>query len=160
MILDGMDNIGRYKGLYKGLDVLIDWLAERDIATLPTGRNEILGNKVFANVQDATTRLYEDAHYEIHRRYMDLQVDLDNHERFAVAPGATVEVTPFEEGRDYGLVDAAEGADEVFDELGSGRFVIFLTTEPHMPNLVAEGAQPAPIRKICFKLLADEYWDE
>jgi len=160
MILDGMDNIGRYKGLYKGLDVLIDWLAERDIATLPTGRNEILGNKVFANVQDATTRRRKDAHYEIHRRYMDVQVDLDNHECFKVVSGATTEVTPFDEGQDFGLVEAAEGADQVDGELGNGRFVLFLPLEPHMPTLVARGADPAPIRKICFKVLADEYWDE
>ena len=138
----------------------VDGLRARLAAKGPMLDNEILGNKVFANVQDATTRRRKDAHYEIHRRYMDVQVDLDNHECFKVVSGATTEVTPFDERQDFGLVEAAEGADQVDGELGNGRFVLFLPLEPHMPTLVARGADTAPIRKICFKVLADEYWDE
>ncbi len=102
MIYDGMAAIGRYRGLYKGLDVLIDWLEQNDYKALPTGRCEILGNKVFGNVMDAKTRTYQNARYEVHHRYMDLQVDVDGVECFKVTPGATRELEPFDEATDKG----------------------------------------------------------
>ena len=77
MIYDGLEARGLYRGLSKGLDVLIDWLDEHDVHELPLGKTEILGNKVFANVMDAKTRRFEDARFETHRKYMDVQVDLE-----------------------------------------------------------------------------------
>ena len=59
MIYDELKNVGRYRGLYPNLDVLIDWLdgrAPEDLRDLPLGRNEIAGDDVFANVMEAQTR--------------------------------------------------------------------------------------------------------
>ena len=70
MIYDGLSALGLYRGLSRGLDVLIDWLDGNDPASLPIGRTEILGDKVFANVMNARTRTPEDARFETHRRYM------------------------------------------------------------------------------------------
>ena len=36
MIYDGLSKLNRYRGLYKGLDVLIDWLDLHDMRELPT----------------------------------------------------------------------------------------------------------------------------
>lgn len=161
MIYDGIGAIGRYRGLYKGLDILIDWLAQNDYKALPTGRAEILGNKVYGNVMDAKTRTYEDARYEVHHKYMDLQVDVSGVENFRVTPGATRELAPFDEATDKGYCHLAPGnADELEGTLANDHFAIFVVDEPHMPNLVANGAEVGPIRKICFKILADEFWDE
>ena len=63
MIYDQLSNVERYRGLYKGLDVLIDWLGEHDPAQLPVGRNDICGDKVYANVMEPTTRPLSEAHY-------------------------------------------------------------------------------------------------
>ena len=43
MIYGALCDIGRYRGLYRGLDALIDWLAEHDPAQLDCGSHEILG---------------------------------------------------------------------------------------------------------------------
>lgn len=159
MITDGLANIARYRGLSRGLDVLIDWLAENDPTTLPTGRNEILGSKVFANVQETATRAVEDAHFEVHHRYMDVHLDLEGYEDFKATPGETVPFGPFDEAGDGGLCDPAPGnTDLVSGTLGQDRFVVFMVGEPHMPNLVPAGATPGPLRKICFKVLGDEFW--
>lgn len=161
MIHDSLHALSAYRGLYRGLDVLIDWLAEHDPAGLPVGSNEIDGKRVFANVMEATTRKAEDAHYEFHHQYMDVQIDLTGSERFKTARGAMEDLGDFDAVNDAGLCDAVEGASEVFDgTLGSGRFVLFLVDEPHMPMLTAPGEEPAPVKKICFKVLADQFWDE
>ena len=64
MIYDGLDKLNRYRGLYKGLDLLIDWLDSHDMRELPLGTSAIDGKRVFANVMSATTRYAQDAHYE------------------------------------------------------------------------------------------------
>lgn len=159
MIYDGLQAIGRYRGLFKGLDVLIDWLEENDPASLPLGTTEIDGERVLANVMSTATRREEDASFEVHERYMDVQIDLDGAECFKTTPGPVV--APDGDGpAGEGLCALAPGnADTLAGSLAGGRFAIFLVGEPHMPNLAPEGAAPAALRKICFKVLADRFWD-
>lgn len=56
MIYGALGDIEEYRGMLKGLDVLIDWLEENDPAKLEVGSHPILGDKVFANVMAPTTR--------------------------------------------------------------------------------------------------------
>lgn len=161
MIYDGLDKIGLYRGLYKGLDVLIDWLEEHDPHALEPGRHEILGDKVFANVMDAKTKLPENARYETHRRYLDVQMDITGRENFRTTPGATVPAGDFDVAGDKGYCHAApENSNELEGTLDHGRFAVFVIGEPHMPNLVCPGDEPGDLRKICFKVLGDEFWEE
>lgn len=161
MIYDGLGAIGLYRGLSRGLDVLIDWLGSNDPAELPLGKTSIDGERVFANVMNASTRRFEDARFETHRRYMDVQVDLEGAESFKTTPGATVPAGEFDEAGDKGYCHAAPENHDLLDgTLEGGRFVVFMAGEPHMPNLVCEGNEVGPIKKICFKVLADEFWDE
>ena len=106
---------------------------------------------------EATTRCASEAHYETHRRYHDVQIYLSGREAYRVALGDTVQVEPFNEADDFELVDAAAGIE---GDLADGKFALFIAGEPHMPTLQYgdDGAQP--IKKICFKILADEFWDE
>ena len=77
MIYGALGDIEEYRGMLKGLDVLIDWLEENDPAQLEVGSHPILGDKVFANVMAPTTRPEAEAHYETHQRYHDLQIDVE-----------------------------------------------------------------------------------
>ncbi len=61
---------------------------------------------------------------------------------------------------DFQLADAAEGADVIDGTLAHGRFALFVAGEPHMPTLTVPGATPAAVKKICFKVLGDKFWDE
>lgn len=160
MIYDGLGALERYRGLKRGLDVLIDWLGEHDLAALPLGITPIDGERVYANVMDAATKREEDARFEVHRRYLDVQVDLEGAECFKTTPGATEPVAPFDEAADKGYCRAAQGnTDLLAGTLAGGRFAVFMVGEPHMPNLVCEGSEPGRIRKICFKVLDDPYWE-
>lgn len=156
MIYGDLADLGRYRGMMRSLDVLIDWLSENNPAELPCGSHQILGDKVYANVMSATTRPEQDAHYETHRRYHDLQIDLEGRESFLVAEGPTVQVEPFDDANDFELVDAERG---IAGNLDEGRFAIFVAGEPHMPTLEYPGDGAQPVKKICFKLIADEYFE-
>ncbi len=161
MIYDGLDAIGRYRGISRGLDVLIDWLAKNDPATLPLGITRIDGDRVYANVMEARTKHLEDARFEVHRRYHDVQIDLEGAERFFTTPGAVKPVEEFDEGTDKGYcLPVPENDDLLEGSLDHGRFALFWVGEPHCPNVVLPGEEPGALRKICFKVLADDYWSE
>ena len=97
MIYGALGDIEEYRGMLKGLDVLIDWLEENDPAQLEGGSHPILGEKVFANVMSPTTRPEAEAHYETHQRYHDLQIDVEGREAFKVATGSLTLVQEFDE---------------------------------------------------------------
>lgn len=161
MIYDGLGAIGLYRGLTKGLDVLIDWLSQNDPTELPLGITEIDGKRVFANVMNAKTRAFEDARFETHRKYMDVQIDLEGAERFKTTPGVTVAAGEFDVAGDKGYCHGAPDNDDLLDgTLGDNHFVVFMVGEPHMPNLVTEGAEVGPLKKICFKVVSDAFWGE
>ncbi|MGN8820696.1 YhcH/YjgK/YiaL family protein [Atopobiaceae bacterium HCP3S3_A4] len=90
-----------------------------------------------------------------------MQVDLEGFERFMTTPGETVPAEEFDVAADKGYCHEAPGNTNLLEgSLDQGRFVVFMVGEPHMPNLVPESTEPGPIKKICFKVLSDEYWDE
>lgn len=150
MIVGPRSSLTLYRGLYPNLDTLIDWLDGHDPAQLPCGRHEIDADRVFANVMEAVTRPEAQARYEVHRRYLDLQLDLSGREAFKVAIGPVVAEDPFNEQDDFALLDAADGID---GDLDRGCFAIFVPGEPHMPTLAFPGDGPRDVKKVCFKVL-------
>ena len=138
MIYGALGDIEEYRGMLKGLDVLIDWLEENDPAQLEVGSHPILGDKVFANVMAPTTRPEAEAHYETHQRYHDLQIDVEGREAFKVATGSLTLVQEFDEK-------------DVEQDKTTSQEALLL-------EFPGDGAQP--VKKICFKLLADAYWEE
>ena len=157
MIYGSLDDLHLYRGMSRGLDILIDWLAENDPAELAVGSHAICGEKVFANVMEPTTRPVESAHHECHRRYHDLQIDVRGREAFKVALGERTIVELYDEAGDFELLDTPACID---GDLADGKFAIFMVGEPHMPTLQYGDDGASEIKKICFKILADEFWDE
>ena len=112
MITDTLAHLARYRGLHKNLDTAIDWLAAHDVTALPNGRTVIDGDAVFVNVMDAELRDAEDAAFEYHRRYADLQIDLTGAERWdwAAQGSPLVANAPYDAASDAGFAVSWERA--------------------------------------------------
>ena len=151
MIYDRLENLEQYTGLFEPLDTAIQWIGEHDLSELPLGRTEIDGDKVYVVVSECDTRKSEDAHFETHSTYMDLQLDLEGVELFEVSLSDLQEVTPYDEQSDAALYDADLSCASV---LGQDRFVIFMTEEAHKPGVRAVGCDR--VKKAVFKI-AREY---
>lgn len=152
MIFDRLENLSRYRGLYRGLDTVIRWLEHSDPAGLPPGRTELDGERVFVNVMEADTRSPRQARYEVHDKYMDLQLDLEGAEAFQL-PGGSYRLPPVDPETDTGFLEAECGCR---GRLGGGYFALFSAGEPHMPTLHIE--QPQRVKKAVFKLLRDQLY--
>ena len=145
MIYDSLKNIEAYKGISKNLDTAISFLAGNDLHSLPEGRTEIDGDEVFINVMNATTKELTEEGFELHREYMDIQIDLEGTEVIGIGLGG---VEPLGEYRvDFQAVKADMSTTCV---MGPGRFIICMIGEAHAPGGCLDA--PAPVKKCVVKV--------
>ncbi|MEG0395851.1 MAG: YhcH/YjgK/YiaL family protein [Oscillospiraceae bacterium] len=147
MIYDTLENLNQYTGLYENLDKAIDFIEKTNLTSLPLGKTVIDGDNVFVNVMEAEPKPTEELAFETHSLYMDLQTDIEGTELLEVALGGVEELTPFNAETDFGTWNAETSGAGI---LGVGRFVVFLTEEPHKPTIAAEGC--AKVKKCVFKI--------
>jgi YhcH/YjgK/YiaL family protein len=77
MILDRLENAAKYFPLHKRLARAFEYLSRTDCATLPDGRHEIDGPRIYLLMAHAPGRGRQGMKLEAHRRYIDVQIPLD-----------------------------------------------------------------------------------
>lgn len=132
MIYDRIENIEKYRGISKWFDKAADFLVQTDLTCLPMGRTEILEEHVFANVMEVDTADEKEGNFEIHKRYWDIQLDIEGAEQVQVGVTADEVVDEFQTDIDFGTVSCRESISFV---MGEGRFIVFMNEEPHKPTL-------------------------
>ncbi|MDD7267076.1 MAG: YhcH/YjgK/YiaL family protein [Lachnospiraceae bacterium] len=147
MIYDQIKYAERYLGSSRWLDAALHFMMETDLKALPLGRIEIAGEHVFANVMEATAIDESRAAYEIHKRYMDIQIDISGCEAIGFGIAADGEQPVFDEERDFGNVYAER---TVTCTLGPGRFVVCMPEEPHSPSIAV--SEQRALRKCVIKV--------
>ncbi|HBO61289.1 MAG TPA: YhcH/YjgK/YiaL family protein [Olsenella sp.] len=130
----------------------LEFLARPDLAELAPGRHEIMGDEVFANVQELTTVRPGEKNYEAHRRYADVHYVISGEELMGVAPvGECEPVGEFSEADDFGLY--VPGDREAWATLRPGDLVVTPPCDAHKPGCCP--GEPAPLKKVCVKVLVD-----
>lgn len=147
MIYDTLDNLEEYRGMLPNLDTLIDWLQKNSLSALPEGKTVIDGENLFVNVTASDTLPAAGRYFETHSRYIDLQADIEGTEICEVTLGAVREHKPYDEETDCAFYEGETTSAVV---LGEGRFVLFLTEEPHRPLVRAAGCEK--VKKAVFKI--------
>lgn len=145
MIYDLLNNIETYKGICRNLDTAIDFIIKTDLNGLPLGKTGVDGDNVFVNVMDAVTKELTAESYEIHKDYMDIQIDLEGTEVISIGLEGVEPLGGYKP--DFQAVKASKGADCI---MGPGRFIVCMTEEAHAPGGCL--TQPESIRKCVFKV--------
>lgn len=134
MIYDKLENLKRYRGISKWLDQAITFLENTDLSSLALGRTEICGDYVFANVMEAQAKEASQGKFEIHKKYMDIQIDLEGTEIIQVGLDVEGVLDEFNPGTDFGTVMCGKSASCV---MGKNRFIVCMAEEPHKPGIAA-----------------------
>ncbi|MDO4276589.1 MAG: YhcH/YjgK/YiaL family protein [Eubacteriales bacterium] len=134
MIYDKLENLKKYKGISKWLDKALEFLEGTELAKLPLGRTAIWEDKVFANVMEAQASDVSEGKFEIHRRYMDIQIDLEGTEIIQVGLDAEGVLDEFDPAKDFGTVICRESVSCI---MGKNRFIVCMAEEPHKPGIAA-----------------------
>lgn len=151
MIITTLDTLARYRGLSPDLDTAFDWLESGAWKDLPVGKHTIDGTRVFALAQAYETKAEEDARYEAHRKYLDIQMLVEGEEYILAAPTASLEVTvPYSEEKECLLLaDPATKPQRIV--LVPGVLAILYPEDAHKPSL-RTGNGPSPARKVVMKV--------
>ena len=82
MILDSISNCERYYALNPRLKAAFDYLGQTDVQALTPGRHDIDGDDLFVNVSELDLKPVEEALFEVHDEYIDIQVVFGGEELF------------------------------------------------------------------------------
>lgn len=149
MIYDAIQNAALYKGMNPHLDTAIDFILTHDLDALPLGRTEIDGTNVFLNKMEASASAAEGRPFEVHRTYMDIQIDVHGSECIETGEIRGFECPDFSQEKDVGFGDCKTVASCV---LTPGSFTVCMAGEPHKPCIIA--AEDPHVVKCVLKVRA------
>lgn len=151
MIFDSAKNLDFYRNL--GMDgryeKAVDFLKNTDLESLAPGKYEIDGKNVFANVTEYTTVPWEEAKYEAHHNYTDIQYMISGSETMTYARiDELAEKVPYNEEKDVVFYDNENPGLKVV--VKAGEYIIFNPWDGHKPKAAA--GEPAFIKKVIVKI--------
>lgn len=151
MIFDLAKNLDFYRGLGIGSRYAkaVEFLKNTDLKKIEPGKYQIDGDDVFANVVEYTTIPWEEATFEAHEEYTDIQYMITGSEIMTYAPVKQLNMTvPYDAQKDCMLFDNANPGLRM--EVQADSFVIFNPWDGHKPK--AADGEPAPIKKVIIKI--------
>ena len=149
MISDKLERLGLYASVSTRFPAAIKFL-QNNLAALPDGRHDILGDDCFALLQGYMTKPVAEAAFEAHRIYADIQVILGGEETLLWTPledvGAVTE--PYVAEKDIAFYASPKRSTAL--HLRAGEFAMFFPTDAHAPGLQTSG--PVAVRKVVIKV--------
>lgn len=146
MILGTLAHADRYTALHPLFACAFDYIRNTDLAALATGHHTIIGNDLFAIVEQVPGRARAEAQLECHRKYIDIQLVLEGVDEMGWKPLAECHnpVSDYSAEKD---IQFFRDAPLSWISTPSGAFCIFFPEDAHAP-LVSGGH----IRKVIFKI--------
>ncbi len=129
-----------------------EFLKNSDLRNMELKRYDIEGDNVYAMVSEYVTKDPRDAHYEAHKKYIDIQYVVSGKERMGIAPLSAKQsvIQPYDPVKDVEFMTVAGGREE---PANPGKFFILFPDDAHMPGLM-DGAKET-VRKVVVKIRVD-----
>ncbi len=181
MILDRLTNACWYEGLGERIGAALAFLNLAETARLEPAavgtanslRVDVRGDEIFALVQRYQTKLADEAFWEAHRKYIDVQCVMEGVEVMGHAPLELMRVKKtYDEEKDFAVLEP-RGADESAElkqecrpspsllplkgegcnmiRVEAGMFAVFMPHDAHMPGLAVDG-RAGMVKKIVVKV--------
>lgn len=149
MIFDTLANADRYTALHPLFARAFAYLRATDFAALSPGRYPVVGEQLFAIVEEAPGRSREAAKLECHRKYIDIQFVLEGLDTMGwrALDTCTDPVDDYSEAKDIRFFRDAAAS---WIPTPAGAYCIFFPQDAHAP-LVSDGR----IRKVILKIAVD-----
>lgn len=151
MIFDLAKNLDFYKALGIGdrYAKAVDFLKNTDLKALEPGKYEIDGKNVYANVVSYTTIPWEDAKFEAHENYTDIQYVIEGSEVMTYAPVDQLTLSvPYNAEKDVMFFDNSNPGLQI--AVNEGEYLIFQPWDGHKPK--AANGELAPVKKVIVKI--------
>jgi len=137
----------QYKSNKELWDKAFAFLSDSKLATLAPGKYAIDGDEVYAIIADNEPKKPEDAKWESHRKYLDIQYVIAGKVKLGVAPIESAKVTePYDETKDA----AHYTADGKYLIATPDEFFLFFPQDVHRPDIKIDGY--STLKKLVIKV--------
>jgi YhcH/YjgK/YiaL family protein len=133
-------------------DKAFRFLKESDLKSLELKRYDIDGNNLYAPVSEYLTKNEEDARYEAHQKYIDIQYVVSGKELIGIAPMSLKKevLVPYDNTKDIEFLTVTRGVNYT---AAPDRFFIFFPEDAHCPGLKA--GENSQVKKVVVKVKVD-----
>lgn len=134
--------------LQEKINKALQHIESLDLENLETGKH-VINEEIFFFVQEYCTKPVEEARFETHNVYVDIQYMIHGKESIEVAPRAIMEVTqPYDAENDIEFYKNVENATNIV--LTDGAYVVLYPTDAHKPQVCV--GSPNQVKKIVVKV--------
>jgi biofilm protein TabA len=128
------------------------FLRDSDLTKLAVKRYDIDGDNLYASVSEAMTKNEEDAKFEAHHKYIDIQHVITGAEQMSVTPLSDKkdEVVPYDPIKDVEFMTVNQTASYVATP---DKFFIFFPSDIHRPSVKV--GENKIVRKVVVKVRID-----
>lgn len=133
-------------------DKAFKFLKNNDLPKLELKRYDIDGDNLYAPVSEYLTKNEEDARYEAHQKYIDIQYVVSGKELIGVTPVSQKKdiLEPFDPAKDIEFMTVNQGVNV---KATPDRFFIFFPEDLHRPGL--KDGENSQVRKVVVKVMID-----
>ena len=147
MILDTLENFGKYVSLNPLFPKVLEYLQNTDLMAQEPGCVNIDGNKLFVNHNVAKGKTVDQARMETHNAMIDIQIPLSCPEVIGYIPRQYLSRAEYDATKD---ITFCLDRPEQYMTVHPGEFVIFFPEDGHAPCI-----SPVPeYKKVIFKIKA------
>lgn len=150
MIYCKVSDLRNYISYSKNMEKAINFLFSNDLKKLPMGKTVIDGEKIYINKSEVDTKSAEEQKYEVHRKYIDIQLDINGDELIYFKNNDSECVQDYREDEDYALYKFCKP--EASLTLNEKFCVVIFSNEKHMPCIKNKSKT---VKKCVIKVLEE-----
>lgn len=134
-------------------DKAFKFLKAHNLGHLEIKRYDIVGDTVYAPVSEYFSKSENEARFEVHKKYIDIQYVIAGEENIGVAPLSAKKesIVPYDEAKDIEFMTVT---DSTYHKANPANFFIFFPSQIHKPGMRVD-SDSTPIRKIVIKIKVD-----
>jgi YhcH/YjgK/YiaL family protein len=146
MIIDTLDNLGKYAALNPLFADVVDFLKSNDLQTMEPGKYPIKDKDLFLNLSLAKQRTKDTAFLETHVEMIDIQIPITCPETFGYTP--LCDLPAFEYNAEKDITKYGDTKAQTYVTVNPGQFAIFFPQDGHAPCII----EKEEIKKAIFKV--------
>jgi len=149
MIVDRLTNADQYRPMGERIAAALDWLGSQDFARMDTGQHAIRGTEIYALIHRYQPRSRDQAQWEAHRKYFDVQYVAAGREQMGYAHIDTLkEAKPYNPESDAVMLTGPGD----FITAETGALFILGPDDAHMPAIAPEPPVEGEVTKVVVKV--------
>lgn len=149
MIKNSLKYTKNYYNLSEKIKLGLEFLETHDLKAMENGKYEILGEDVYINIQEYTSKPETDGKWEAHRKYIDIQVLIKGSEKIGVGEIQDFTTTEaYDEEKDVEFLTT--NSSQQFITMRENDYIILYPYDVHMPQISID--KPTAVKKAVVKV--------